>query len=62
MVLGAIEFIILDHRYVDSILEAARISVEAGVNLELHAGQFALGVFDWLQQAVEEKLLTEVCI
>lgn len=59
---GALEFLILNHRYVDDIIDAAVVSVKAGVNLELHASQFGTGVFDWLKDAVEEGQVTEVSI
>lgn len=49
---GAVEFMILNHRYIENIEDAAVASVEAGLNLELHPGGYARGVFDWLKQAV----------
>ena len=43
-----------------SLEDAALVSVKAGVNLELHAGQFATGVYDWLKDAVDDGLVSEV--
>ncbi|KAL4233159.1 hypothetical protein ACF0H5_007844 [Mactra antiquata] len=49
---AAVEFIILNHRYIQNIEAAAIACVKAGLNLELHGGHFARGAFDWLKQAV----------
>lgn len=54
---GAVEFIILNHRYIQDIEGAAVACVEAGLNLELHGGNFVRGAFDWLKDAVTEKKL-----
>ncbi|XP_052811525.1 uncharacterized protein LOC128239100 [Mya arenaria] len=56
---GALEFIILNHRYTLNIEDAAVMSVTAGVNLELHAGQLERGVFDWLNEAVSDGKVSE---
>ena len=51
---------ILNHRYTLDIETAAVLAVQAGVNLELHAEQYARGVYDWLPDAVKHGKLTEV--
>lgn len=58
--LGALEFIIFNHRYRDNIMDTAVTCAEAGVNLELHPESYTRGVFDWLKYAVEETLVTQV--
>lgn len=60
---GAVEFLIVNHRYIQNIEEAAVACVEAGLNLELHAGSYARGAFDWLKYAVADgKLSKELVI
>ena len=57
---GALEFIILNHHYIDNIQKTAVVCAKAGVNLELHAGQYARGVFDWLKDAEYQKQISKV--
>lgn len=57
---GALEFIILNHRYIKNIQDTAVACASAGVNLELHAGNFARGVFDWLKKAVDAGQISQV--
>lgn len=55
------EFIIVNHRYIEDIEDAAVACVKAGLNLELHAGSYARGAFDWLKYAIADGKLTKVC-
>ena len=57
---GALEFILLNHRYLTNIQDTAVTCANAGVNLELHAGGFARGVFDWLGKAVKDGQISQV--
>ena len=57
---GALEFILLNHHYMDNIQDTAVACAIAGVNLELHAGGYARGVFDWLKNAVNEGQISQV--
>lgn len=56
---GALEFILLNHHYMDNIQDTAVACANAGVNLELHAGGYARGVFDWLKNAVNEGQISQ---
>ncbi|KAH3736107.1 hypothetical protein DPMN_042668, partial [Dreissena polymorpha] len=58
----ALEFMILNHKFTLSLEDAAVYSVLAGVNLELHAGQYARGVFDWLTNAVKDGKISEALL
>ena len=58
---GALEFIILNHRYIENIQDTAVACANAGVNLELHA-DYARGVFDWLKNAVYDGQISQVIV
>ncbi|XP_045197551.2 uncharacterized protein LOC123552173 [Mercenaria mercenaria] len=59
---GAVEFLIINHHYIENITDAAVACVKAGLNLELHAGNYARGAFDWLKYAVADGKLSKKTI
>lgn len=59
---GAVEFLILNHRYIQNIEDAAVACVEAGLNLELHADSYARGAFDWLKDALKDGKISETLL
>ncbi|XP_060596940.1 uncharacterized protein LOC132750886 [Ruditapes philippinarum] len=56
---GAVEFLIVNHRYIENIEDAAVACVKAGLNLELHPGSYARGAFDWLKYAIADGKLSK---